>query len=58
MDEKPKNKVPSQNSNMALKLRLKNLYSKALRNYYITAFLGFMIGAQLCDMVFYDPIKN
>jgi hypothetical protein len=57
MSEKGKKPLNPFDQKQALNKRLKNLYSKALKNYYITAFVGFMIGSKLCDIVFYDPTR-
>jgi hypothetical protein len=38
--------------------KIKTFYSQSLKRYYLVMFAGFFIGMKLCDLVFYDPIKN
>jgi hypothetical protein len=40
-----------------MKDKIRQFYSKQIKRYYLFLFAGFFIGAKVCDLIFYDPIK-
>jgi hypothetical protein len=55
---KKENKIPKDvKLDITLRDKIKVFYNQSLRRYNLAAFLGFFIGAKLCDLIFYDPVK-